>query len=138
MLRLRFHIGPFHWRSVVRAVCCWAAGVVLLGAVGCGPPRPKYPAALNAERPDDRIWAIQKAGQLKDRDVLGILVDRLGDEDPAVRMYTIVALERITGTRLGYAHHGPEVERRRAMERWRRYVSERAGEAATRPAQERR
>ena len=91
-------------------------------AAGCGPPRPRYPAALNAERPEDRIWAIRRAGQMKDRDAVGILVDRLDDDDEAVRLYAILALERITGTRLGYSYHADALDRQRAVQRWRQHV----------------
>ena len=55
-------------------------------------------------------------------------MDRLGDDDEAVRLYAILALERISGTRLGYNYRAPEPERVRAMARWRQYL---AGEIPT-------
>ncbi len=95
--------------------------VILLAMGGCRPPRPAYPAALNAEQPADRINAIRHAADIHDRSVIGILVDRLADEDEAVRFYAILALERLTGTRLGYRYQAPQREREKAIERWREY-----------------
>ena len=59
---------------------------------GCGPPRLPYPEALQSERPDQRIQAIKQAAERQDHAVIGILVDRLEDEDEAVRFYAILAL----------------------------------------------
>lgn len=66
--------------------------------------------------------AIIDAGDQQDRAAVPILVDRLEDEDPAVRFYAILALERLTGTRLGFRFEAPVHERRSAVERWRRYL----------------
>ena len=43
----------------------------------------------------------------------------------------IIALERMTGTRLDYCYHDPEPQRRQAVQRWREYL---ASGAATQPA----
>lgn len=98
--------------------------LILLG--GCSPVRPPYPDALLAERPEDRIWAIKRAAATQDRAAVASLVERLEDEDEAVRFYAILALEKLTGTRLGYDYHETESKRRRAVERWRRHVVEMA------------
>ena len=105
-----------------RGVARWAAFFSILALSGCGPPRAKYPAALNAERPEQRIWAIRQAAERQDHEAIGILVERLEDDDEAVRFYAILALERLTGTRLGYNYHASETERHRAVERWRQSV----------------
>jgi 23S rRNA A2030 N6-methylase RlmJ len=42
----------------------------------------------------------------------------LGSDDPAVRLYAIVALEKITGERRGYSPYDPPYEREQAIERW--------------------
>jgi hypothetical protein len=49
-------------------------------------------------------------------------VDRLEDEDAAVRFFAIIALERITGRRFGYEYSQPSRERAAAIVRWRDYV----------------
>lgn len=51
-----------------------------------------------------------------------LLVDRLEDEDEAVRFFAIIALDKITGERLGYDYAQPAAERAKAVERWREYV----------------
>jgi HEAT repeat protein len=96
---------------------------VLLAAVGCARPPFEYPAALNSERPDQRVAAICHACDIRDESVIPILVDRLEDEDEGVRFYAILALERLTGTRLGYEYHASEVERMRSVQRWRQRVA---------------
>ena len=72
-----------------------------------------------------------QAGERSDRSAVPALVDRLEDEDEAVRFYAILALERLTGTRLGYDYGAPEMERRAGVDRWRRSVVQAsAGETA--------
>lgn len=58
-----------------------------------------------------------------------MLVARLEDEDDAVRFFAILALDRMTGTRLGYSYHAPEDQRLRAVQAWRRYLAQQAGAA---------
>jgi HEAT repeat protein len=96
----------------------------VLAMAGCGPPKPKYPQSLNSERPDERLAAIHRAADTHDRSVIGILVDRLDDEDEGVRFYAILALERLTGQRLGYRYQDKPSQRWRAIERWRQYLKD--------------
>ena len=65
------------------------------------------------------------------RAALEMLVSRLEDEDDAVRFFAIIALEKMTGSRLGYEYHGPEHDRLRAVQTWRRYLAQ---QAASQPA----
>jgi HEAT repeat protein len=104
--------------------------MVFAGMCGCS--EALYPAGLKSEDAGTRIRAIKMAGDRRDRSVMPLLVDRLEDEDDAVRLYAIVALERITGTRLGYSYAKPAPERARAVMRWRNYLQDRGG-AATQP-----
>ena len=107
-----------------------AAGMMTLMA-GCARPHTPYPESFNSFLPEERILAAKHAAEIHDREAIPLLVDRLEDDDPAVRLFTILALEKITGTRLGYDYAGDELERARAAQRWRRYVAE---QAASRPA----
>lgn len=59
---------------------------------------------------------------MKDRSAVPLLVDRLDDEDEAVRFYAILSLERIAGTRLGYDYKSGGRERAVAIQRWRERV----------------
>jgi hypothetical protein len=58
--------------------------------------------------------------------LLPALVNRLDDDDVAVRLYTIVALEKMTGQRLGYEYAAGRGERQEAVAQWRRYIEQRA------------
>ncbi|MFQ5411732.1 MAG: HEAT repeat domain-containing protein [Phycisphaerae bacterium] len=88
---------------------------------GCTRPR-HYRAAIQSENPGDRILAIRSAGEARDRGAVPLLVDRLEDEDDGVRFFAILALDKITGERLGYAYGDPPRLRAAAVERWRAYV----------------
>ena len=114
----------------MRVTWCWIG--LLLPLAGCGPQRTPYPAALQSERPEERILAVKHAADVRDQNAIPALVERLEDDDEAVRFYAILALDRLTGTRLGYDYQSVDTERWRAVERWRSWVRERA--AATQPA----
>ncbi len=87
---------------------------LISGLAGCAAHN--WRQQLNSEDPIQRIDGAVAAGQAKDRAALGPLVDRLQDDDQAVRMCAIMALKRIEGTDLGYKYwaepdrsgpHGP-------------------------------
>ena len=80
---------------------CWLSVVgSMLSIMGCGGPK-SYRSNIQAAYAYDRILAIREAGERRDPLAVPLLVDRLEDEDPAVRFYAILALERITGDRRG-------------------------------------
>lgn len=89
-------------------------------ATGCAPTA--YRARIQAPYSYDRILAIREAGERRDRQAVPLLVDRLEDEDAAVRFYTILALERITGERFGYRYENAATKNRAAVERWRKFA----------------
>ena len=99
--------------------------VVCLPLIGCAPPATPYPRSLISERPAERIAAVKHAAEIGDESVIAILVQRLEDTDEAVRFFAIIALEKMTGERFGYQYYDSEVERARAVTRWRRYLQER-------------
>jgi len=98
---------------------------------GCAQPHTPYPESFNSFLSEERILAARHAAEIQDRGVIPLLVDRLEDDDPAVRLFTILALEKLTGTRLGYDYRSDDLQRARAAQRWRRYAAE---QAASRPA----
>lgn len=77
---------------------------------------------IQSENPADRILAIRAAAEARDTESVPLLVDRLEDEDRAVRLFAILALEKITGQRFGYDYAKPDADQRAAVERWRAYV----------------
>jgi hypothetical protein len=108
-------------------LCPWLHGlmlpVCLLSAVACGCGRPD-PAAIQSADPNQRILGIFAAATAGDALAVPLLVDRLEDEDEAVRFYAIIALDRITGQRFEYDYAKSASERARAVARWRRFVRE--------------
>ena len=96
------------------------AGFILLGT-GCAKPW-TYQANINSDDVNERILAIRKAGEEKDRAAVPLLVDRLEDEDSAVRFYAILSLERITGQRFGFDYARSDAARVKSVELWREYL----------------
>jgi hypothetical protein len=98
--------------------------MLLLGMLspGCGPPDKKYPKSLLSARTEERIAAIKYAGKTEDHSVVGILVQALEEEDPAVRFFASRSLQKITGKNFGYKYYASDRERARAVKRWRRYL----------------
>lgn len=103
----------------------------LWAAVGCQSSG-GYLGNLESPDPGRRIRAIKQAGDRRDRNASPALVQRLEDEDEAVRMFAILALEKIWGTRLGYDYRKSPAERDRAVRRWRRHL-ETSAPVTTRP-----
>jgi hypothetical protein len=100
--------------------------VVLTGGCIAG-----YPPAIDSPDPAARIRAIRQVTEKHDRTAVPLLVDRLEDEDEAVRFYAIGALVKLTGTDRGYKYYKPARERLPAVRRWRRYVREEAPSTPT-------
>lgn len=90
-----------------------ASAAVLLAACARSTPE-----GFDAAAPEGRIPAIIDAARTADRDAIPDLIGQLDSDDPAVRMFAIRALERITGLTLGYDHAAPERDRRHAVDRW--------------------
>lgn len=115
-----------------RGWTCGAAVCLSLAAAGgCGGSAEKRTsrASIQSESASERIMAIRAAGEAKDRKAIPLLVDRLEDEDDAVRFFAILALEKTTGERFGYDYARPANERARSVEQWRAYARE-AGRGA--------
>jgi hypothetical protein len=103
--------------SVRKVLSVWPA-VVLSGCVA------GYQPDLGSPDPAARIRAIRQVADRQDHAAVPLLVNRLEDEDDAVRFYAITALVRMTGTDQGYKFYAPESERLEAVKRWRRFIHE--------------
>src|SRR5438046_10677977 len=95
------------------AVAVFMAGCGRVGALR---------ARINSEDSSERILAIRQAGDQKDVSAVRLLVDRLEDEDAAVRLFAIAALEKITGQRFGYDYGQSAELRAKSVKKWRQYV----------------
>ena len=101
---------------------------------GCTPRGQELYVQFQHEDPAVRLQAVRRAGQLKDPKSIPYFIDRLTDSEREIRMFAIVALEKITGQTMGYRHYGPRAERAEAVRRWRQWLERRQeGGAATRP-----
>ncbi|MBC7833738.1 MAG: hypothetical protein H7Y88_01380 [Phycisphaerales bacterium] len=81
--------------------------------VGCSPE-----PDLEARDPGSRLLAIQDAIEQDDRDSVPKLIEMLDNDDGAVRLFAIQALEHFTGSTMGYDFAGTLAERRQAADRW--------------------
>ena len=84
--------------------------------------RPKPDVA--AREIDAKIPGMKRAGMEHDRSALPGLVESLNDDDPAVRMFAIVALEKFSRDRFGYEYYLDEEQRKPSIARWREWLKE--------------
>jgi hypothetical protein len=101
----------------------YVIGALGLALLGCARPAPMR-ASFHSDDVNERILAIRQAADAKDPSTVPLLVDRLEDEDEAVRFFAILALDRITGQRFGYDYGHSAGRRAAAVERWRAYVED--------------
>jgi hypothetical protein len=97
--------------------------LLILAPIGCGRTG-SYRANIHSDDVNERILAIREAAQKDDKTAVPLLVDRLDDEDDAVRFFAILALDKITGHRFGYDYAEPARQRAEAVERWRAYLKD--------------
>jgi hypothetical protein len=96
-------------------------GMVLAGTLcvfGCrssGGDRTQMTSAY----PLDRVRAAVHSAEAGDAEAVDLLIELLDDADRGVRMYSILALERLCGADYGYRYYAPEQERAAAIARWR-------------------
>ncbi len=109
-------IGRLGWSGLL---------AVTVGCIG------GYEPDLQSPDPAARIRAIVDVAEAGETSAVPALVDRLEDEDEAVRFYAIEALKRLTGRDLGYRYYESAYERRPAVQRWRRYVRRHAARTPT-------
>jgi len=97
----------------------WVIAIVsMTSCAGCTSTVANFHGQDSAER----IRAIRRAAEGNHRSAIPLIVERLEDDDQAVRFYAILALDRLTGERLGYDYAKPSWKRADAVERWWEYV----------------
>jgi hypothetical protein len=97
------------------------SSLLLAGAlcvIGCQSPRGGR-ADIASTYPLDRVRAVVRSAEAGDAGAVDLLIELLDDSDRGVRMYSILALERLCGENHGYRYYAPEAERAAAIERWR-------------------
>ena len=83
-----------------------------------------YVKRISSAKPDVASKAMNEAAAAQSRRAIEPLVKRLYDEDPAIRMSAIRALEDITGETIGYRSYESEVKRVAAIKRWEAWLVE--------------
>jgi hypothetical protein len=102
-----------------------SAGLILIFAVSSLACRGTLPTPnVAAEEPEAKIPGIKRAGEAQDRSALPELVESLNDDDPAVRLFAIAALEKFTGDRFGYEYYLDEEQRKPSLARWREWLNQ--------------
>lgn len=91
--------------------------------IGCGRGGSSR-ANIHSDDVNERILAIWQAAEQDDKSAIPLLVDRLEDEDEAVRFFAILALDKITGHRFGYDYGQPARQRAEAVDKWRAYAKD--------------
>lgn len=102
-----------------------AAGIV---CAACGCMARMVRADIQSPDAETRGRAIREAAQRRDERAIPLIVDRLEDEDQSVRLFAILALEEMTGQRMGYLYYKPTGTQADALRRWRDYVTRRGTE----------
>ncbi len=92
--------------------------VLVAGVLSACAPPPASEGGFNSPDPGAKLYAIHRAGEAKDRSAIGHLIEQLGSDDQAVRMYAIGALRRITGRDFDYVYYADPVQRERSIVRW--------------------
>jgi hypothetical protein len=98
------------------------SAALLVGGLLVGCAQLTWRQQLQSEDPLRRIDGAVAAARAKDRSAVPLLVDRLQDDDVAVRMCAIMALEKIEGTDLGYKFWASDIDRARMAQHWRIYL----------------
>jgi len=114
-----------------------ASFTLTLAIGGCSAPRPAI-EVTNSD-PSGKIPAMKKAVREHDVTVVRQLVKDLDSDDPAVRLFAIQALEKLTGQRYGYDYYADEVQRKPALHRWQEWLAQQEGQTpSARPADDSR
>jgi HEAT repeat protein len=101
------------WRWIVLSACLMTAGCF-----------PHETESIGAIDPAASIPAIQEAARKRDQSAVPALIKQLSSDDPAVRFYAIEALKKITGQTMDYHYYDDADERKPAIERWEKWMTE--------------
>ena len=112
------------------------AGVILIAvaAAGCFAPQPlTEEQKMNSSAGVERTQAVMAAGERNDRAKIPALINRLEDDDDAVRLAAINSLRKMTGKDFGYVAYDDEKTRRAAVAKWREWWKKEGGGSTPHP-----
>lgn len=88
---------------------------------GCGRGRVK--PAIASTDPTEKIPGIVRAVARQDLSQARHMVAGLSSDDPAIRMFAINGLQKLTGQTLGYNYYDGEAAREAAVQRWEQWLA---------------
>lgn len=103
--------------------CGWAVGVAMLGVLMTSCANIDR-SGLQSRQSATRVKAILSAGERNDVGAIPLIIDRLDDDDVAVRSVAIQTLKRMTGEEFGYRSFDNVDVRSQAVARWRAWLKE--------------
>ncbi len=106
--------------------------LTLLSLVFCLPSCSRSEPPLRHQDPAYKIPAMKAAVSDQDTGAIPMLIDSLDSDDPAVRLYAIIALEKLSGQTFDYAFYADRAERQPSIQRWRQWLA--AQRPTTQPA----
>jgi hypothetical protein len=95
-----------------------AAALLAGGLLSCRASTEKVRSELVSGTPVQQVSAAVTVAKRGDVQSIPELIALLDDNDPAVRMYAIMALRDLTGQTYGYKFYGSQEERAAAVQRW--------------------
>ena len=98
--------------------CSALLALALLALAGCAGPKMTWQQKMDSSAGVEREQAILEAGQANNRAAIPQIINRLDDDDVAVRLAAIDALHNMTGKDFGYVAYDDEVKRRAAAAMW--------------------
>jgi hypothetical protein len=108
--------------------------LIALAAAGCFSSKPlTEEQKMNSSAGVEREQAVVDAGLRQDRSKIPTLINRLEDDDVAVRLAAINSLRSMTGKDFGYVAYDDEVKRRAAVTQWRAWLRKEGGASGGRP-----
>lgn len=102
---------------------------IAAGLAACSSP----PGGFDSPEPAARLNAVTAAARENDQAAIPSLIALLDSDDPAVRMYSFLTLEKLTHESFGYDYAAPEWERRPAVDRWIDWYQSRPGSPPAKP-----
>lgn len=95
---------------------------VIAGApvAGCSAPAPEK--VVTNPDPSGKIPAYKQAVRARDRKAARQMVKDLDSDDPAIRLFAIEGLRRMTGETFDYRYYDDEHARRPAIQRWQAWL----------------
>lgn len=86
---------------------------------------------MNSSAGVERTQAVLSVGERQDRSKIPTLINRLEDDDVAVRIAAINSLRSMTGQDFGYVAYDSEVKHRAAVVKWRAWWRTQGSNAPT-------